>query len=105
MAHYAMYFHVPNFIVGIFGRGFFRMVKAVPALFLLICAVGLAVCAGALFLFGGQAKNLWEEIVVRSVGVLGIPFYGGLAIMYFVKRRRETWGEFCDWAHSIFESM
>jgi hypothetical protein len=79
------------------------MVRAVPILFPLICAVGLAVCTG--FLFWGQAKNLWEEIVVRSIGVVGIPFYGGLAVMYLVKRRRETWDEFCDWAHSIFEGM
>ena len=96
---------VPKFIVGIVGRGFFRMVRAVPILFLLICTAGLLVCVGALFLFGGQAKNLWEEIVLRSIGILGIPFYGGLAAMYFVKRHRDTWNEFCDWAHAIFESM
>jgi hypothetical protein len=81
------------------------MAKAVPILFLLVCIAGLVVCGGALFLFGSQAKNLWEEAVIRSVGILGIPFYEGLAVMYFVKRHRDTWGEFCDWAHSIFENM
>lgn len=79
--------------------------KAVPILFLLICIAGLVICGGALFLFVGQAKNPWEEIVVRSVGILGIPFYGSLAVMYFVKRYRDTWDEFCDWAHSIFEHL
>ena len=43
-----------------------------------------------------------SRLFTDTVGWAMIAFYSGLAVMCSVKWSRGIWGEFCDWATSIF---
>lgn len=73
-----------------------RTFRRFPFLFLLCAFVGLAVGIGLLFIPG---------TVIKIIGAGCVVFYGGLALMYFIKKRDDSWNHFCDWGYSIFENM
>jgi hypothetical protein len=85
------------------GKSFFRLVKKVPVIFLLVCIGGLTIGIGAWFDFG-QPKDS-RTIFLKCLGVGVILFYGWLMVLHLVKRLKGTWSEFCDRNHQIFENL
>jgi hypothetical protein len=80
----------------IVGRSFFRIVRRWPIVFAAVAAAGEAVGVwGISFL----PSRDWTMVLI---GVLCITFYTGLLVLLVVKLWRGTWGEFCDWAESLF---
>lgn len=95
--------YVPLPIVGAVGRGFFAAVRRFPILFLAVCIVGIVVmCYLAL---GADAVKPGELLFLHIFGPIGIAFYGGLAVLWIIKRVRGEWNDFCDYCYSIFANM
>ena len=96
---------VPRPLVGSVGRGFFRLVRRFPPVFLLCCIAGLVVGVSALFYFGEPPPSAAKAVVAWLVGAGCILFYGGLALFWWRKLRQGSWQDFCDWAYGVFEGM
>ncbi len=93
---------VPWPVVCVVGRTFFRAVRTLPFLFPLVMAIGLAICVW-IFVAAIDSKP-FPPWFLKTIGLLGISFYGGLLIMFLMKRLHGTWDEFCEWGYCIFDS-
>ena len=93
------------FLTRIVGCFYWRLVKRWPVIHLLIGLLGLAIGAGALFLFGTSGPNAREDVFVRLIGMLTLVFYGWGLVSFIIKWRRHIWANHCDKRIAILDAL
>jgi hypothetical protein len=91
---------VPRFLTGLVGRAFFRAVRKVPPLFLLVCLGGIAL--GFFCLLDHSEANKSKLLFLRILGVWCILFYGWFSLLFLRKISGGTWRAFCDKYYEFF---
>jgi surface polysaccharide O-acyltransferase-like enzyme len=85
------------------GIKFFQLVRWCPPIFALVCGAGIGL--GIFFVMEHpDSQQIRRAIFLKVMGVLAILFYGGLLVMWSVKRWKGTWDAFCARRIEFFES-
>jgi hypothetical protein len=85
-------------LVPVLSRSFWRAVKRFPPAFAGVALAGQFLGAWLVNCCGPAGD--WS---MTGLGVLCLIFYTGLVVMLAVKWWDGTWGEFCDYAASLFD--
>ena len=94
--------HVGSAVTRAVGKPVVRLFCAVPAVFGLVCAGGVAL---GVFLTRVSVADDPHPMLVRGIGVGIALFYVGVGAMWLVKVYRRTWREFRGWWLDVLDRL